>query len=220
MSFILSRTLTIAALLLPFCSAAADSVGAAIATRAYETTVRFEDGAEATRTFRRAGIEYWEGIADSVWLGVAIGYSENEGRDAARTFETVSGNFGALGLRFEAPLGDRFHLAGRAEYLVQRDGRGTDDEDFDVRADETRAELGPMVRLGRLELAAGASWRNLDYREIFNDASGERVRHADARDDSGAFAALGWRVDNDGGIALRYDAGAEEGWSLRFERTY
>lgn len=215
-----SRVLPVIAVLLPAIGHTADSVGAAVSTRAFETTVRFEDGAREERTFRRAGIEYWEGIADHVWLGVAIGYSENEGRGAARTFETVSGNFGALGLRFEAPLGNRFLLAGRAEYLVQRDGRGTEDEDFDVRVYEARAELAPMVRFDRLELAAGASWRDLEYREIFNDASGERVRHADAADDGGAFAMLGWRVDNDGGIALRYDTGAEEGWSLRFERTY
>lgn len=220
MSSSLSRTLLIVALLLPSAAGASESVGAAISTRAFDTTIRFEDGTHAERSFRRAGIEYWEGIADTVWLGVAVGYSENEGRDAARTFETVSGNFGALGLRFEIPLGERFLVAGRAEYLVQRDGRGTEDEDFDVRAYETRAELGPMIRFDRLELAAGASWRDLDYREIFNDASGEQVRHAEASDDSGAFAALGWRVDNDGGIALRYDTGAEEGWSLRFERTY
>lgn len=212
--------LALLACLLPMQARAADDVAAAITTRSFATRLAFEDGARGERTLRRAGVEYWEGIADGVFLGFAVGYSESEGRDAARPFELVSGNYGAIGLRFETQFDGRIQLRGRAGYLVQRDDRGDDDLEFTMRLDETRAELSPVLRLHRLELGIGASWRHLEYRETLEDAGGETVRHADARDDAGAFATLGWRTDNTGSIALRYDDGMEEGWSLRFERTY
>lgn len=212
--------LFVIACLLPASAVAADSVGAAVATRSFDATLRFEDGALVERRFRRAGVEYWEGLTDNVFAGFTVGYSESEGRDAARPFETVSGNYGSLGLRFDAPFNEYVVLRGRVEYLLQRDRQDTGEVEFETRTYETRAELGPVLRYGRLEFGAGASWRDLDYRETIEDATGETVRHADAVDHAGGFATLGFRTNDEGAIALRYDAGAEDGWSLRFERTF
>ena len=214
------RLLLIVLLLSPLPARTADQVGAAAVARGFDSTVRFEDGEVAERRIHRAGIEYWEGVGGGVFLGFAVGYAEEEARSSARPFALASGNYGALGLRFETPLADNLYLRGRASYLLQRGDHGTEDIELETRLYETRAELGPLLRLRRLELSAGASWRRLDYRETITDTAGELARYADGHDSTGAFAMFGWRTDNSGSIALRYDAGAEDGWTLSFERTY
>ncbi|HEX6929306.1 MAG TPA: hypothetical protein VF267_08660, partial [Gammaproteobacteria bacterium] len=110
-------------------------------------------------------------------------------------------------------------LQGRVEYLLQRDHTGTGDDEFETRSREVHAELGTALRVDRLEFSLGASWRELDYRDILHDAGVESVRHAEGVDAGGGFATLGLHT-RDGVIALRYDAGAMTGWMLRFERTF
>jgi len=216
------RCFPLACLLLPITAVAERyrNVGAAVATRSSSADIEFEDGSSGERRFRRAGVEYWEGLTDHVWMGFTIGYSEDEGRDAARPFETVGGNYGSLGVRVDAPLTGTLFVRGRVEYLLQRNARDTSSIDFETRTREARAELGPMLRFDVFDVAVGATWRDLDYRETLHEDSGDTVRHADAMDRAGAFAAFGLRTDRQGGISLRYDAGAEEGWALRFERTF
>lgn len=199
-------------------SAGFENVRAAATFRSFDTELRFEDGAIHERHFRRAGIEYWEAIAEHVYGGFALGYSESEGHDAARPFETAAGNFGLLGLRVDAPLNDRFSLRGHAVYLLQRDVAGPVDA-LESRSREVRGEFGAVLHLRRLELSLGAVWRDLDYRDVVHDAGVESVRHAEGSDTGGGFAALGLST-GEGVIALRYDAGAESGWGLRFEQTF
>lgn len=216
------RILLVVCMLLPFTSNAERyrNVGAAVATRSLSAELRFEDGSVAEHTFRRAGVEYWEGLTDSIWMGLTIGYSEDEARSVLRPFETIGGNYGSLGVRFEVPVSGPLFVRGRAEYLLQRDRRDTGTVDFETRTRESRVELGPLLRFRAFDVALGGSWRDLDYRETLREPAGDTVRHADAVDIIGAFAAFGIRTDHEGGIGLRYDAGAEEGWSLRFERTF
>lgn len=199
-------------------SADFENVRAAAVFRNFDTQLRFEDGAVHERHFRRAGIEYWEAIAEHVYGGFALGYSESEGHDAARPFETAAGNYGLLGLRVDAPLNERLSLRGRAAYLLQRDVAGPVDA-LETRSREVRAEFGPVLHLRRLEFSLGAVWRDLDYRDVVHDNGVESVRHAEGTERGGGFAALGLRT-GDGVIALRYDAGAESGWGLRFEQTF
>lgn len=216
------RCLLLACLLLPSAAVAERyrNVGAAVATRAFSADLDFEDGARGERRFRRAGVEYWEGLTEHAWMGFTIGYSEDEGRDAERPFETIGGNFGSLGVRSDVPVNDWLLVRGRVEYLLQRDSHDTTRIEFDTRTREVRSEFGPVLRFDAFDFGIGASWRDLDYREILREADGESVRHAKAVDNVGAFAFLGIRTDRQGGISLRYDAGAETGWALRFERTF
>lgn len=218
----IDRFILAVCLLLPFATNAERyrNVGAAVATRSFGAELHFEDGSVAEHTFRRAGVEYWEGLTDHVWMGFTIGYAEDEARSAFRPFETIGGNYGSLGVRFDVPVRGPLSVRGRAEYLLQRDRRDTGSVNFETRTLETRAELGPLLRYRAFEVAVGASWRDLDYRETLREAAGDTARHADAVENTGAFAALGIRTDPEGGIGLRYDTGAEEGWSLRFERTF
>ena len=206
-------------LLLPV-PAAADGTSAAVVVQRVDAAIRFEDGTPDERTFQRAGIEYWESIGGGMFAGFTIGYAEDDARNASRPFESASGNHGSLGFRFETPLNAYVHLRGRAEYLLQRGERDNEDIELVTRMRQTRAEFGPLLRVQRFEFASGATWRRMDYRETTAQADGEQVRHADADDDAGAFAAIGWRTDASGSITLRYDEGAEDGWTLRFERTY
>lgn len=204
-------------------AAAADryrNVGAAVATRSFSSDLRFEDGSVTEYRFRRAGVEYWEGLTDYIWMGFTIGYAEDEARTAFRPFETIGGNYGSLGVRFDVPVNGVLFARGRVEYLLQRDRRDTGSVNFETRTLETRAEFGPLLRFRTFEVGVGASWRDLDYRETQRASAGDTTRHADALDNSGAFAMLGVRTDSKGGVALRYDTGAEPGWSLRFERTF
>ena len=129
------RFILAACLLLPFASNAERyrNVGAAVATRSFDAELRFEDGSVAEHTFRRAGVEYWEGLTDHVWIGFTIGYAEDEARSAFRPFETLGGNYGSLGLRFDAPVSGPLFVRGRAEYLLQRDRRDTGSADLETR---------------------------------------------------------------------------------------
>ncbi|HEX6930477.1 MAG TPA: hypothetical protein VF267_14575 [Gammaproteobacteria bacterium] len=220
---VLSRLFLLAACLLPFTAHAgrAGSAITAVEARNVVSDLRFEDGTLAERRFRRAGIEYLEGIAKHVYLGFGFGYTESEGREAARPFETIAGNYGSLVLLFDASLADNASLRGRIEYLLQRDRHdASGDVEFETRALIARAELGALFRFRQLELSLGASIRDLDYRDTQRESASEIVRHAKGVDATGAFAALGWRNGNDGGIALRYDTGGETGWVLRFERKF
>lgn len=212
--------LVLCSLLMPAAAPRAADVVAAVTLRTAETGLRFEDGNLRDLRFRRAGVEYRERIATGLFMGFAIGYSESESRDPARPFETVGGKYGALDLRFDLPLSAMWSLYGGAEYLLQRDERATADGDFETRAWETRAEFGPRLRYRRLELAAGAGWRDIDYRETLSAAAGDTVRRAEVDDAWSGFAVLGLSTDNDGRIALRYEAGGETAWSLRFEREF
>src|SRR5690606_164326 len=176
-------------LLLPFAAASAafENASAAAVFRSFDTVLRFDDGVVDTYRFQRAGIEYWECIGGGMQAGFGIGYAEDEARDAGRPFENVSGNYGSLGLRFETPLNIYTHLRGRAEYLVQRGTRDSETVEFETRNETVRAEFGPLLRVQRFELATGASWRRIDYRETALTADGEQVRRADADDEAGAF---------------------------------
>lgn len=213
----------LACLLSPL-AVARDDVAAAVVLREADVGLVFEDGTRTEIMFGRYGVEYWEPVARHVWMGFSIGYSENDSRDGVRPAESIDGAFGGLGLRFDVPATDWLSLAGEANVLFQRDRHTVAPFEFESRLREVRAEFGPRAEFGRLTFALGAAWRELDYREtIAGDGvadAAETVRHADAADRSGGFAALGLRTDNDGHIALRYDAGYETGWTLRYERTF
>lgn len=207
-------------ILLPTAASARDDVAAAVVLREVDVELDFEDGSEGEVRIGRYGFEYWEPVATNVQMGFALGYSGNDGRDAARPFENLDGRFGGLGMRFDVPFRGWLSLAGELQLLYQRDRHSNDQVEFESRLRETRASLGPVVSTGALTFSAGGAWRNLDYREIVDDGASELVRHADAAQQGGAFAALGLRTDNDGHIVVRYDAGYESGWTLRFERTF
>jgi hypothetical protein len=195
---------------------------AAIIWRHFDTTVESEDGARRDMRFRRIGIEYWEGVAPQVQMGFSLGYSENEAPalEGVRPVEAASGNFASLGLRFQIPLTVLFSLEGGADYLLQRDVRDTGDFEFQVRSWETRAELAAIARYRNVFTGAGASWRDIDLRETLQRGGEENVRRSVHVDDTGAFFVLGLQTDPSGSVAFRYDTGAEEGWSLRFQRTF
>lgn len=213
------RILFAAALLLPAATFAYDGVSAAVEFANLEGDFRFEDGAAADLRLRRAGIEYLETVAPNVWLGFSLGYSESERR--GRLLESAAGNFGSLKLHVDVPFSRAWSMYGRAEYLLQRDRRGSSaSQELEVRLYETRAEAGPRWRHGLLDVIFGGTWHSIDYRETVLDSLTETVRRADLAEQAGAFAALGLRTDNDGTISLRYQDGAAEGWVLRFERTF
>ena len=208
------------ACLLPPLASARDDVGAAVVLREADVELQFEDGTRHDVRFGRYGIEYWEPVVEHVKMGFALGYSQNDGRDPARPFDALSGHYGSLGVRADFPAGANLSLAGEVDLLFQRDRHGVPEFAFETRLRETRATFAPVLTVGPVQLAVGGSWRELDYREIVSREDGDSVRRAEAVDRSGAFAVLGLYTDNDGLIALRYDRGAEDGWSLRFERTF
>lgn len=194
-------------------------VGAAVVLRDSNAVLRFDDGTkEEEHISRRAGIEYLERVAAPLWVGFAAGYSEDEVEDATRAYQGVSGNYGALLLDVALPLNASWSLQGGAHYLVERDSEPM----LAVRRLESFAELGPSLRLHYLELSAGVSWQRIDYRETATapDGTDEYVRRGHGDSSAGAFARIALPLEPRGHIALRYDDGAETGWTLRFERTF
>lgn len=217
----LSILLLLAGPLLLADAEAADGSGAAIVMQNLDREFRFENGDISERQFRRIGLEYWENVGEFIAVGFTVGYSKDEGQDALRAFETVSGNYGALSLHVDVPLHALLSLKGRVGYLLQLDDRTIDTGSmFEARLQEARAEMAAHTRFRRVDFGLGASWTQADYRELTTTSTADSVRHADGDEDVSGFATLGLLTGDDGLIALRYDSGAENGISLRFQRNF
>lgn len=220
--FRLSILLLLTGPLLPLTvTEAAAGYGAAVVMQNVDREFRFKNGDLAERQFRRIGLEYWENAGDFIAIGFAVGYSKNEGQDVTRAFETVSGNYGGLSLRVDVPLHALISIRGGVGYLLQLDDRTVDlDSTFETRLQDVRAEVGAHARYRRADIGLGVSWTRADYREMTTTSAGDTVYHAVGDKDTGAFATLGLLTGNDGLVALRYDKGAENGISLRFQRNF
>lgn len=206
-------------LLLPVVEA--DDSGAAVVMQNVDRDFRFENGDVSERQFRRVGLEYWEYVGDFIAVGFTVGYSKDEGQDTLRAFETVSGNYGGLLLRVNAPVHPLISVKGDVGYLLQLDDRTIDSSSvFETRLQEVRAEVGAHTRYRRADFGLGLSWTKADYRELTTGSTGDTVRHADGDKDTGVFASLGLLTGDGGLIALRYDSGAENGITLRFQRDF
>ena len=196
---------------------AAEIVGAAVNLVRQE--VRFEtSGGEAFRLdLQRVGLEYWETLAGPVQIGLDLGYSESERRDNGAG--VARGNYGGLQLRYRSRFTTHVGMMAAAAWRLQDDEIQLADGEQEIRLYETSAQLAPELHFGVVRLAAGASWRHVDYRER-RESGG--LLDIDLEEDANVvpFASLGVRTDDDGMVRLDYFSDEQAGWRLQFERNF
>lgn len=193
-------------------------ITAAAYTRTVATDLEFDDGSAGELTTRRYGVEYWEEISAGIHGGFVVGYSGSELRAGGLLQETAAGNYAGLRFRFIQPLSTHFDLAGSVDALYQRDARSIDDSDYRFRTIENSAELGLRYHSGAFFLGAGGSWRRMDF--LQEEEGGAGLASAQATESPGSFAEIGLFADRGGSIAFRWEAGASEGWTLRYQREF
>jgi len=190
----------------------------------HDAELEFRGGDVTTLSFGRYGIEYREDVVRFLQMSIAFGYSENDADHPAalaREYESLSGIFGGLGVHLRVPFASRFTLESDAWYLLQRDSRERSNTELTARLDERRGTLGLAARFGIVEIAAGGGWRDFNYSETVQPASGaETVRHADPREKSYEWARVALLPDRDSRVELHLSDGADEGWSLRYVRAF
>lgn len=197
---------------------------AAVSFARHDAELVFRDGAATTLSFSRYGIEYREDVVRFLQMSVTLGYSENNADHPAalaREYESLSGVFGALGVHLRVPFATHFALEGDANYLLQRDARQRENTELEARLDERRGTLGLSASFGMVEFAAGGGRRDFNYSETLLPAAGpESVRHADPRDESFRWARIALLPESDSRIELSATRGADEGWALRYARSF
>lgn len=197
----------------------ASGTSAAINLASYRTDFSYADGNHRA-DISRYGIDFVQPLAPDVGFGLRGGYMTAGINNA--TLGSMSDGYGpflGLFLSWRPMLGNYWSFDSQIAYTWYDLSYSGANQQADVTWYTSYVSAGPVLRLGRWQLAAGGYWQNISGHETDSGTVSERLNFSAAHA-TGAYFGFAYFLDQSGSLGAYVMSGARHGVMLVFKREF